>query len=220
MEKEIVEKKPYMGNISWAKCSSSSPRPLFGTDIETRSPIRLTISEAEQTRSLCRNRFFARKSIVEIELSPLQWAEFLTSGNTSGVPCTLRYVNGEKMPEVETAHTVEHFSNETKEQIEDFRNVLKPVMDALQEAVDSNKPMGIGAVKKLLAETKHRQSMANANLKFVKDSFEETMADVVARAKAEVNAFVETRAVELGIKEIKGNFGTLSLEQKEQDKKE
>ena len=82
---EIKKEEDYMGMISWSKLSGGA-RPMFGTEIETANPIRLTISHAEEIRDLSRYWFHPKKKIVEIEMTPIQWAEFLTSGNTSGIP--------------------------------------------------------------------------------------------------------------------------------------
>ena len=42
-----------------------------------------------------------------------------------------------------------------------------------------------------------------ANVDFVKDSFKEDMNNIVGKAKAEFNAYVENRIHEIGIEEIK-----------------
>ena len=86
---EKTKTEDYMGMVSWARSCNASSRNLFGTEIKTNNPITLRINKAEEIRDLSRNWYHSLEQIVEIEMSPVQWAEFLTSGNTSGVPCTI-----------------------------------------------------------------------------------------------------------------------------------
>lgn len=74
------KKEDYMGMVSWHR-NIGAPRTLFGTEIQS-NPITLTIKRATECRELSRNWYHSDKQLVEIEMSPIQWAEFLTNGNT------------------------------------------------------------------------------------------------------------------------------------------
>ena len=185
--------KDYMGMVSWSRGFGSS-RPMFGTEIRVSNPVTLTVSHAEQKRDLSRDYYFPRKQIVEVEMSPVQWAEFLTSGNTSGVPCTIRYLDGERMSEPDDSEIRQKYDEEINESFGDFSKIE----DTIKSALNSGKPMGKRELEKLLNQV----HLAVANTDFVKKSFREDMDKIVSKAKAEFNAYVENRIYQIGIEAV------------------
>ena len=201
---ENSKSEDYMGMISWSK-SSGGARPMFGTEIETANPIRLTISHAEEIRDLSRYWFHPKKNIVEIEMTPIQWAEFLTSGNTSGIPCTVKRINGEHMSEPKLSDIAKVYDEEVEKSFDKFGASLKQIDEIIKSAIDSNKPMGKKALEELhnIIDTARYKTVAD--VKFVKDSFKEDMEGMVTKAKAEFNAYVENRIHDIGIESIKND---------------
>lgn len=135
----------------------------------------------------------------------IQWAEFLTSGNTSGVPCTIKYIHSEKMSEPEASTLRENYNVEVETSFEDFNKAFDSVAKTLKEQIDSNKPMNKNALEELLRKVKILRENTIANINFVKNSFKEDMDKVVTKAKAEFNAYVENRIYEIGIETIKND---------------
>ena len=203
---EKTRNEDYMGMVSWFKSYNASPRNLFGTEIKTGNPITLRINKAEEIRDLSRNWYHSKEQIVEIELSPLQWAEFLTSGNTSGVPCTIKYIGKQKMSEPKNTEMFNDYNDEVEKNFNEF----KEIENVVKNAIDSKKPMGMKDLSSLL--TMIHNVMVNVD--FVKDSFKEDMNEIVGKAKAEFNAYVENRIHEIGIETIK-NDSVKFLEDKE-----
>ena len=192
---EKTKTEDYMGMVSWARSCNASSRNLFGTEIKTNNPITLRINKAEEIRDLSRNWYHSLEQIVEIEMSPVQWAEFLTSGNTSGVPCTIRYIGGQKMSDPKETEIFNDYNEEVEEHFDKF----KEIEDVVKSAIDSKKPMGLKDLNSLLCKIQN----AISNVDFVKDSFKEDMNEIVGKAKAEFNAYVENRVHEIGIETIK-----------------
>jgi hypothetical protein len=201
---EEEKSEDYMGMISWSRISCGSARPHFGTDVKTSHPIRLEISTAKESRELNHNWYFADKKIIEVEMSPIQWAEFLTSGNTTGVPCTLKWQVGKGfMSEPKETTIKEDYSKEVDEAFSKFDDSFDRVAKTLKEQIDTNKPMGKKALEELLRQVEILKSLVTGNIKFVKDSFKEDMSKIVTQAKAEFNAYMETRIREIGIETLK-----------------
>ena len=194
-DNEKTRNEDYMGMISWSKSYNASPRNLFGTEIKTDNPITLRINKAEETRDLSRNWYHSLGQVVEIEMSPIQWAEFLTSGNTSGTPCTIRYIGGQRMSEPKDTEIFNDYNKEVENHFDKFKDIENIVKDA----IDSKKPMGMKDLNSLLCKIHN----AISNVDFVKDSFKEDMNVIVGKAKAEFNAYVENRIHEIGIETIK-----------------
>ena len=199
---ESKKEEDYMGMVSWSKLSGGA-RPLFGTEIETANPIRLTISHVEEIRDLSRYWFYPKKKIVEIEMSPIQWAEFLTSGNTSGVPCTIKQINNERMSEPKSSEIMKHYDREVEEHFDEFDNSLRKIDEIIKSAIDSNKPMGKKALEELRNVVNVARHNTVANVNYVKECFKEDMEGMITKAKAEFNAYVENRVHEIGIETIK-----------------
>lgn len=201
---ENKKSENYMGMINWCRTSGSA-RPLFGTEIETAHPIKLEICHAEEIRELSRNWFSPRGQIVEVEMSPIQWAEFLTSGNTSGVPCTIRYIHGERMTEPKLSTIMEDYNKEVDDQFDKFDKAFEDISKNLKEQIELNKPMGKKALEKLLSEVNVLRTNVVANVKFARESFKEDMDGIVVKAKAEFNAYAENRIREIGLDAIKND---------------
>ena len=208
---ENEKSEDYMGMISWSRISCGSARPHFGTEVKTSHPIRLEISTAKENRELSRNWYFKDKRIIEVEMSPIQWAEFLTSGNTTGVPCTLKWLVGKGLiAEPKETAIKEDYNKEVEESFNKFGESFDKVAKTLKEQIDTNKPMGKKALEELLREVGNLKSLVIGNIDFVKDSFKEDMSKIVTQAKAEFNAYIENRAHEIGIEEMKkGNVSFL-----------
>ena len=197
LDNEKTRNEDYMGMVSWSKSYNASPRNLFGTEIKTDNPITLRISKAEETRNLSKNWYHSLGQIVEIEMSPIQWAEFLTSGNTSGTPCTIRYIGGQRMSDPKETEMFNDYNEEVEEHFDKF----KEIEDIVKGAINSKKPMGMKDLSSLLNKIHN----AMANVDFVKDSFKEDMNNIVTKAKAEFNAYVENRIHEIGIESLKSD---------------
>ena len=189
----------------------SHPQPMFGTEIKTSNPVKIVISNAAEEREINRNWIFTKERIVELEMSPIQWAEFLTSGNTEGVPCTLKYIRGEgnlSEPKVENIKKVYN------DEVEQHFDEIKEDFSALSSKVKALS-MKIGKSNtKELEDLLYKLNMnITSNMDYIKKCFKEDMTEMVGKAKAEFNAYVEDRIQEIGIESIKN--GTVQfLEQK------
>lgn len=201
MTEENEKSENYMGMISWHR-SMGTPKLLFGTEIQS-TPIILKISKASEQRNLSRNWYHENGQIIEIEMSPVQWAEFLTSGNTSGVPCTINYLYGKKMSNPNPSEITNQYDKEIEESFNEFDNSFKRVAQVIKSTLDSNKPMGKKTMEELLNIVDTLRKNTVANVKFVKNSFKEDMNEMVTKAKAEFNAYIENRVHEIGIESLK-----------------
>lgn len=199
-----VEKENYMGMISWSRAQTGSQRNYFGSEIKTDHPIILKVCQGEVERGLSRNWYHAQnKPIVEVELTPIQWAEFLTSGNTTGIPCTITQKNGERMDEVPQTKIIDYFETETQETFDEFEKGADRIIGKVKEALNSGKPMGKKQMEELLTALDTYKHNTVSNIKYVKNTFKETMSEIVVKGKAEVNAFVEAKALQLGMEDLK-----------------
>ena len=214
LDEREEHKENYMGKVSWYRTSGGAHN-LYGTEIKTDHPVCLSICESSESRHLSKTWYHTDKQIIEIEMSSIQWAEFLTSGNTEGVPCTILYRDGKQMDEVPNSEVIRQYAEESKDVFDEFRNGADSLYAKVKEAYDSGKPMGRKQMEELLNQIKGYRDRTIDNVNFVRDSFEEDMNHIVVKAKSEVNAYVETKALELGMEDLKNGI-QLSIENKKE----
>ena len=205
---EELPQKDYMGTISWSRPYFGAPQPMFGSAIKTSHPVCIRIDKAHvvqhgdaaDTSILPDNRPY-----IEVEMTPLQWAEFLTCGGQSeGVPCTVTRVNGKSMSRPEEESVADSYLEATNEHFDEFSDGIKRFEKQLSDAIDSGKPMSKTQMKELLQNMKWFRQNSVANLDFVRTRFMEEMGSIVVKAKTEVNAYAESRLRDLGIKCLMG----------------
>lgn len=142
-------------------------------------------------------------------MTPSQWAEFLTAGHVDdGVPCTITRLNGKSMSRVEMRNVAEEYGNHINEKFEDFQKGIKRFEDEIEHTLESGKSMGKTQMKELLHFMKCFRENAPANLKYAHDRFREDMANMVVKAKAEINAYAELRLGDYGVKCIMNEDST------------
>lgn len=67
---------PSFGRIRVANCQGNMH--LFGSEVQTRSFISLTVSECEVAQDLGQNWYHAKNVITEVYMTPVQYAELIT----------------------------------------------------------------------------------------------------------------------------------------------
>lgn len=195
-----VKFEDYMGMVAWHR-NMGTPRTLFGTEIQS-NPITLIIKRASEERYLNRNWYHEEKPIVEIEMSPVQWAEFLTNGNTTGVPCTIVRVEGKSMSEPKISEIAKQYSEEVEKSFDRFGGSFDDIANIIKSTLDANKSMGKKQMEEILNLIDTVKHKVVADAKYVKSSFKEDMEEMVTKAKAEFNAYVENRIYEIGTEAI------------------
>jgi hypothetical protein len=176
---------------------------LFGSSIRHSQFIALEIKRAVKYRDLSHDWIMGEEELIEVELSPNQFAELLTSMNVGdGVPCTIRHVNrvdAGQCPEVAVRQQITNeFQNYIAKASEEAEQILAEVTTLFGDKAN------IG--KKERAEILKNLEMLVAGIKnnvpYVHKQFNEAMDKTVTEAKAEVEAFVEGKVRSLGIEAL------------------
>lgn len=197
--------KDYMGVITWGRLQCGAPQPMFGSEIKTDSPVYIRISQASVSNwggtPTDKHIHGKNPAIVEVEMTPIQWAEFLTAGHVDdGVPCTITSLNGKLISPVEMENIAYEYGQHIDEKFNDFRDGIKRFEDEIEQTLESGKSMGKTQMKELLHHMKCFRENTPANIRYAHDRFREDMANIVAKAKAEVNAYAELRLGDYGVK--------------------
>lgn len=203
------------GMLQINRISNSPSVHLFGSSIPHSNTIRLRIAPAELMRTLNRDWYHASLCpLVEIEMSYTQFAEAITSLNTEGVPCTLRYVNGKRMADCPFVSKREQFEQEFAAKLQELAGQLDALQQMATDLVDSKTTTK--AERKAVLDKVNRIHMEiSANLPFTARQFNEQMDKTTLEAKGEFEAWVQSAIHSLGLKALQAEEFKLIGEGKE-----
>lgn len=206
-DKDTIETHESFGMIQFSRVSGSAAR-LFGSAIEHHQHfIRLYIRRGERIMSsLGYERYTetGRVPIVEIDLSAAQFAEAITCMNVgSGVPCTIRGVEGSRMDEVpEMESEVRLIDSNFRERTEEMTVAAKKHLaeiDAILAASSAKKTDKEKIRTAIWTWERHVRDSAPFMLK----QFREAIESHSAKAKTEIESFVVSVVHKLGMKSVK-----------------
>ena len=206
-KEEVVETHQTYGLVGFSRISCGRAGiNLFGSSIRHHSAITLRIRRAEKRRDLSRDWFHANEDLIEVTLSPTQFAEAITCMNMGdGVPCTIRYVGREDMGDCPEINQRQIFNDEIK------RDVHKAMKDAEKLVSRANELLEKKSTnmtdKREIAETLRMlmQHIKN-NIPFVHSQFNEAMDKTVNEAKGEVEAFFLNKINSLGLEALQDHL--------------
>jgi hypothetical protein len=190
MNEDKREQHPTYGFIQVSRVSGGSGTH-FLSGVKTHSSIRVTIGRAEKWTSASEEeRMFANEQLVEVSLTPSQFADMITNlNNGMGTPCTIRYVGREHQGEVPTQTTLMERQKEAfKERISAFAETLKAQKQSVRDLLEKkslNKED-----RKALSNILERSILeVESNLPFMLVMFHEAAEKATSRAKQEIEAY-------------------------------
>ena len=203
-----VSEHPSFGIVSVHRQHSTGTR-LFGSSIEHSDVISLEISECEHKRSINNDTFVPKKHIINIEMSPVQFAELLTTLNSQGVPCTISWTKDDGyIPSPPLINKAQIFKNEFENRMHNFGvdlgSMAQKAKDLLEKAPNKGERQEIlDIISKLIQEVK-------SNIPFVSRQFTEQMDSVVVEAKASFEAYIEGKIRSMGLEGFKEELKALN----------
>ncbi|WP_299076610.1 hypothetical protein [uncultured Paraglaciecola sp.] len=181
---------PAFGTVSLSRISGGAR--LFDSEFQHQYFIGLRINTATMDRGLSRNWIYGNDQVAEVWMSESQFATLVSSiGQGSGVPCTLRQIADERMPDIapmETEHQMH--VREFDKHLDEVYTRINDLEKEIQDAKITKKLQG-----SLLGKIRSVRNAAQSNLKFVANSFAETMETTVERAKMEILGYAQNNGV-------------------------
>lgn len=221
MDKEKRQKHPAYGLAVFSRTTGGT-RKLFGSQVRCNSTIRLRIAEGEVIHSLGRDSYYGgHRPFVEVEFSPAQFAELLTTMNVGdGIPCTIRYREGkavEGIPETDKTES-EKVSDSFKENLSELAENLSEAHDIVEQLLNK-KTLNKADKESIMRILSKAHQDVSSNLPFMMEQFNKSAQKVITQVKAEVDAFT-THAVQVaGLEAIAGGrMPNLMLENKKDEK--
>lgn len=131
-----------IGTISISRTSGGSSNRFVGSTVPSDTAIRIQIRQAEKySDEFNKERFNSRANIVEVEMTPNQWAELITTLNYGmGTPCTITRVGNEEIPQTyETESVFEYYNDKLQDKFLDARSELKENFKDAKDILDNKK---------------------------------------------------------------------------------
>lgn len=192
------EVHPSFVMVSASRISAAPGVHLFDSEIQHREFVRVRVAKAKRKRDLHHDWLFGGKDLIEIDMSLSQWGAFVSSfGQGSGVPATLAYFNGERVPEAPSgarlALSVAEVKNAGAAALED----IGAAFDKVEEAFDAK--AGRKEMSSLIHHLRCMIDNGPGNMAFTAKSLTEHVEKVVTKAKADIEGMVNRHAATLGL---------------------
>jgi hypothetical protein len=182
---------------------------LFGSSIFHHTTIRLEIHRATIQRDLNSDWIHPESSLIEIEMSPTQFADAITSaGNASGTPVTITSLRGERVPEPPFTNKRLQFDSEFEKDLEMVASKTNEFYIAIDKIL-AKPHLGKKDREDIKEQVEFIQQAIASNLPFVKKQFSEQMDATVSEAKGEIEVFLGMKLRTLGLEGFKKELAKL-----------
>lgn len=189
---------PAYGIVSFSRTQCTANVVLVDSAIKHSATIKLRVYRASRNRNFNHYRFHQEGQLIEVEMSPVQFAEAITNMNSEGVPCTLRWIAGEgDIPNPVLDHERDKVVKEFKEDVEHVANSLNEIRDYIDKLSEQT-TIRKGDIKTLKDMFRQTKQDIECDLPFVAKQFGETVEKTLSKAKGEFEAYVLHRALHLG----------------------
>jgi hypothetical protein len=194
---------PSYGVLTLTRFSSSESNPLFGSVVNSRNGLSLSISRAYVRHSLGSDSIFGEEEVIQVRMTEEQLGRMLSSiGVGEGIPCTIAHLNGKFVPEpplleTEQKRIYDDFSGTMNDIAKDLRGHLPEIMAILDKDGAINKAER-EVIRKAMGHI-HMELKNNAT--FALQQFQESAERVIEAAKVEVNTHAMSVSRKLGLPE-------------------
>lgn len=186
--------------LSISRCTGSVA--LFASDMDHQHFISLKIKPATTHRSLARTWYMGNLvPYVEIHLSASQFAEAITSLNVgSGVPCTMKHLNGRDFPNVAPVDERPKFEAEGSQAMNDS-------ISAIDEAISALDGLKLSAKARAEVEGKMRSARRKLDdtMPFLVKQYHEHLDDADQKSKTEIAAYIDHAIHQYGAEALAAN---------------
>lgn len=186
---------PSYGTLLFSRKSSGGKTPLFGSSIQHRDTICMTLHHASIERGLNRDWIHGDKVIAEVEMSYSQFAEAITSMNIgTGVPVTVRWTEKDgKIPPCDFVSKREQFEDEFKTQRKNATRVSEELIQEVTELFNQKGTLKKADKEEILRKLNKLKMDIGINTDFIVNQFNEQMDKTVMEAKGEIEAFYQNK---------------------------
>lgn len=178
---------------------------LFGSPIESPTRIQLTICRGIVSRELSRDWYHGREELVEVEMTPAQFAEAITNLNWGdGFPCTITAVGGQYTPSFSQNHPRAKIEDEFAGEMKKLARDLDAQLLAARAVLDDPAKKSLNRADRDALRTALDRvgRFLKDSAPFIQSQFNEAMDRTATEARSEVAAAVSMMTHHLGAQEL------------------
>ncbi len=188
------EKHPSYGMLSFAHCQHGAPTALFGSSLKHTNTVQLRLHSASVERMFNADYYLPKGLIAEVEMSPNQFAELISSANQDGTPVTIRWLKGDgPVPECPFTDKRQQFEQELSENLQNANNEINSLITKTKVLFDKKSALNKSEKEQILSNLSQLSHLINDNRASIYSQFNEQMDKTVSEAKHEIEAFVQNR---------------------------
>ena len=188
------------GNLNIYR-STGEKRTLFGSDLKQGNTINLEISLSELTRGINNDWYYPYEKLIQIEMSPVQFAEAITNMNTNGVPCTIKMFDGKRIDECPEVNKGEIFKKEFTQTLNGTTSIAKNLVKEVAEKF-KKKTLNKSDKEEIMSMLNKIYQNLGSNLDYMVDCCKKQVDKTVVEGKSEVEAYIMNRVNTLGLKAL------------------
>lgn len=163
---------------------------LFDSDVQHHHYVTLKIMGATRKRDLHRDWIHESGQYIEVAMSEAQWAGLISSMNTTGTPCTLRWLRGEgQVPGLSMGSRLDKSHEEVRTAADDAMAKVKEARDTYEAHKTA----------KNLRDLHYAIENLPSTLEFAAKSLSEHAETVVQKTRADMEAMVYAAAEQAGV---------------------
>jgi hypothetical protein len=183
------EHHPAFGMARFNRIYSNPGAVLFQSDLHHQEYIEVTLSAATRKRDLKTDRVHAGKTLVKFAMSMAQFASFMASGGTEGVPVTIGYDHGD-VPGLVMAPRLAVTTSEVRAAAHEAYAAIQRAEAEYWAAADARPPVPAAERKRLRANLQAAIRNAAPNVEYAAKQLTEHAEAVVEMSRADIEAMV------------------------------
>lgn len=173
---------------------------LYGSDFRHSHYVTVTIHRSVLMRDLARDWAFPTEELIKLEMSEVQWAQFMSSfGQGGGTQCTIARINCERMPRIPHRDEGKLYQRERDDALEQAINHLE---DSIAEAEKNVAGLSKTKQETLIYGMRQALRKLNDSLPFIAKQFDKHVETRVEKAKTEVHAWATSEIMRLGLQSL------------------
>lgn len=208
--KVIEETHPSFGQLQISRITVGGEGKfnLYGSSIKHSNLIALRIHESSHIIEEEHDWYFEQGRIIEVYLSPSQFAEAITTLNVgSGVPCTINYrrdmQDSIESPPINSKQ--EQHSEHFRERMSKFATNLTEFQHKTNVILTGDKTPSKKERGDIVKELGFIIQEIKENIPYFEQQFKKQMEKTIVEAKAEIEAFVNHAITSTGLKTLQEN---------------
>lgn len=191
---------------------------MFGSRILHDSRITLSVHKAHTVRDLSHDWLSADETVMELEFTETQWAQFVASeGKGCGTPCTFKYLpkdadGVEVVPEIAGDPDVRpEYHDELGQAVRKELESIRESKVVLNEALESGK-INKATLRQAISALDNASYRLAGTAQFIAKSFKEHMEEATSEAIMNVEGYADKYMRDLGLEVLKKTAAHLGIE--------